>query len=361
MRNQKMSVRTFLILLAVCEGGAALVFLTAVFEMTGDVRLLFAALFFSGFLFLCQASAINFFKKTLLQFTGELCGMLDDMMNGEDGVWDVGEKELLLARLGNRISRLYRVLRESWLRAEREKKELQTLVSDLSHQTKTPIANLRMINETLQSREMDEAQRRRFLEAQGSQLEKLDFVIRAMVKTQRLEVGVIALEKREVPIQETLADAINGVLALLEQKKLKLQVDCPEDLIVSHDTRWTAEALFNLLDNAVKYTPEGGRICVSVQSWEMYVKIDVTDSGIGIPEPSHAAVFQRFYRGPGVHETDGVGIGLYLAREIITMQGGYIKLTSELQKGSTFSVFLPGRRKCGDRLAVSAAQGSQSV
>lgn len=356
-----MTVRTFVILLAVCEGGAALVFLAVVFGMTGDVRLLVAALFFLGFSVLCQAAAINFFRKTLLEFTGELCGMLDDMMNGTDCPKDIGEEEVLLARLGNRISRLYQVLRESRLRAEREKKELQALVSDLSHQTKTPIANLKMLNDTLQSREMDEKQRKRFLEAQGSQLEKLDFVIRAMVKTQRLETGVIALEKREVPIQETLADAINGVLALLEQKKLKLQVDCPENLIVSHDARWTAEALFNLLDNAVKYTPEGGRICVSVQSWEMYVKIDVTDSGIGIPERSHAAVFQRFYREPGVHETDGVGIGLYLAREIITMQGGYIKLTSEVQKGSTFSVFLPGRRESGARPVISASQVSQSV
>ena len=108
----------------------------------------------------------------------------------------------------------------------------------------------------------------------------------------------------------------------MEKKNLSLSVDCPEELTVSHDSRWTSEALFNLLDNAVKYTPPGGSICVTVQSGEMYLKIDVADTGRGIPECEHAAIFKRFYREEAVHETDGIGIGLYLARKIVTMQGG---------------------------------------
>ena len=118
-------------------------------------------------------------------------------------------------------------------------------------------------------------------------------------------------------------------------------MDCPENLLLPHDGRWTAEALFNLLDNAVKYTLPGGKISVLVEQWEMYVKIDVSDTGKGISESSQAAVFRRFYREEEVHSQPGVGIGLYLAREIITRQGGYIKVVSEVGKGSTFSVFLP--------------------
>ena len=98
--------------------------------------------------------------------------------------------------------------------------------------------------------------------------------------------------------------------------------------------------MFNILDNAVKYTPEGGQIRVSVESWEMYVKIDITDTGIGISEQHQGAIFKRFYREDIVHDVDGIGIGLYLAREIVTLQGGYIRVTSEVGKGSTFSVFL---------------------
>lgn len=198
-----------------------------------------------------------------------------------------------------------------------------------------------MLNETLLERPVDEERRHDFLMATRSQLDKLDFLIQAMVKTSRLETGVIKLEKRNEPMADTLTSAINGILVSLEKKQIVLSVDCPDELSVSHDSRWTSEALFNLLDNAVKYTPAGGNIRVVVQDWEMYLRIDVSDNGRGISEREHAAIFKRFYREESVHDVDGIGIGLYLAREIITMQGGYIKVTSEVGKGSTFSVFLP--------------------
>lgn len=162
-----------------------------------------------------------------------------------------------------------------------------------------------------------------------------------MVKTSRLETGVITLEKKGTSIAYTLVDAINGILAGIEKKRMELSVDCPEDIRVSHDSRWTSEALFNLLDNAVKYTAEGGSIQVRVEDWEMYVKIDVSDTGKGIPESAQAAIFKRFYREEAVHDVEGGGISLHLSREIITMQGGYITVESELGRGATFSVFLP--------------------
>ena len=128
-----------------------------------------------------------------------------------------------------------------------------------------------------------------------------------------------------------------------EKKDISVSVDCPEDLRLCHDSKWTAEALFNLLDNAVKYTPASGKIVVTVEQWEMYVKVNIADTGKGISESNQAAIFRRFYREDGVHDKTGVGIGLYLAREIVTMQGGYIKVSSEIGKGAVFSVFLPVR------------------
>ncbi len=134
---------------------------------------------------------------------------------------------------------------------------------------------------------------------------------------------------------------MGGILLNAEKKQINVQVDCPESLIVSHDRKWTGEALFNILDNAVKYTPEGGQIRVSVESWEMYVKIDIADTGIGISEQHQGGQFSSGSIGEDiVHDVDGIGIGLYLAREIVTLQGGYIRVTSEVGKGSTFSVFL---------------------
>ena len=114
-----------------------------------------------------------------------------------------------------------------------------------------------------------------------------------------------------------------------------------QGLVVSHDRKWTAEALFNILDNAVKYTPEYGSIRVCVESWEMHLKVSITDTGKGIPENQQGAIFRRFYREENVHDIEGIGIGLYLAREIISLQNGYIQVTSQVGTGSTFSVFLP--------------------
>ena len=178
---------------------------------------------------------------------------------------------ILLARISFRLERLYHVMQQNRAVTAKEKSELQSLVSDISHQTKTPIANLKMLNETLLTRSISEEQRREFLQASESQIEKLDFLIQAMVKTSRLETGVITLEKKYTRIGETLVTAINGVLASMEKKQIELSVECPEDLLVCHDSRWTSEALFNLLDNAVKYTPDGGSIhAVSYTHLDVY-------------------------------------------------------------------------------------------
>ena len=181
------------------------------------------------------------------------------------------------------------------------------------------------------------------MQAASGQLDKLDFLMQAMIKTSRLETGVISLEKKEQPIYDTLAAALGGILLNAEKKQIQVRVDCEEDLCVSHDRKWTGEALFNLLDNAVKYTPAGGRICVTAEKQEMFLKIDIADTGIGIPEQNQGAIFKRFYREETVRDAEGIGIGLYLAREIIAMQGGYILVLSGPGHGSTFSVFLPRR------------------
>ena len=138
-----------------------------------------------------------------------------------------------------------------------------------------------------------------------------------------------------------MAAALGGILLNAEKKMIQVSVDCAPDILLAHDKKWTSEALFNILDNAVKYTPAGGTVRVSVQSWELYVKIDIMDNGKGIAESRQGMIFRRFYREKEVHDVEGIGIGLYLAREIITMQDGYIKVTSAAGCGSTFSVFLP--------------------
>ena len=341
MKLQNLSIRKFLLAVIIGAATTSALLLLTFYLLTGDSSLVFYGVFLTVALFAWGMFFLKYFQKKLSEFTNSLCQTLDGMIDGSERPQVDFEAETSLARISHRLEQLYNIMQINRHKVEEEKAELQSLVSDISHQTKTPISNLKMINDTLLTREMTEEKQKEFLQAVGSQLDKLDFLIQAMVKTSRLETGVIILEKKVVPFTDTLTAALNSILAPLEKKQITLVVDCPDNLTFSHDSRWTAEALYNILDNAVKYTSAYGSICVNVQEWEMYFKIDIADTGRGIPEKEQAAIFKRFYREETVHDIDGIGIGLYLAREIITLQGGYIRVTSNVGSGSTFSVFLP--------------------
>lgn len=340
---RRMPVKTMFLLV---EAGAAISMLALSFllsAMTGQGWVLLAGALLTACALFWMFLLTLFFAKRLSQFTSDLCQTMDSMISGGQEPARAEDRETIFARISYRLSRLYGILQENRRKVDEERRELQTLVSDISHQVKTPVANLKMVTDTLLAKPVTEQERRDFLQGIRSQTDKLEFLVQSMGKASRLETGAITLEKKDVPLLDTLAQAMSGIVYGAEQKGISVEVQCPDDLRVSHDSKWTAEALFNLLDNAVKYTPAGGKISVSVEQWEMYVKLDVADTGKGIPESRQAAVFRRFYREEEVHDQPGVGIGLYLAREIISQQGGYIKVTSEVGRGATFSVFLPRR------------------
>lgn len=285
-------------------------------------------------------SLIYAFVKRLAIFSNDMCSLLDNMISGKECVQNT-DSETVFAKIAHRLFRLYDIMQENRRNVDAERKGLQTLVSDISHQVKTPVSNLKMVTDTLLTKDVSAQEQENFLQGIKEQVEKLDFLFQALVKSSRLETGTISLEKRVCRLFDTLAQAMGGIVYAAEKKEIAVSVDCPEYLTLSHDSKWTAEALFNLLDNAVKYTPAGGSISVSVVAWELYVEIKVTDTGKGISESNQAAIFRRFYREEEVHDQQGVGIGLYLAREIVTRQGGYIKVISEPGQGSAFSIMLP--------------------
>ena len=210
-----------------------------------------------------------------------------------------------------------------------EKSRIDTLISDISHQTKTPLANILLYTELLAESkvELDREQHAILLQ---QQTKKLQFLIDSLVKTSRLENGII--------VPSVKMQAINNLLANIKTSFPQtsiLHTECN----ASYDLKWASEALENIVDNAYKYGAT--EVIVSVTAYEMFCRIDIQDNGIGIEESEIPKIFTRFYRSPQVAEKDGVGIGLYLAREIISKQGGYIKVQSTLGKGSVFSVFLP--------------------
>ena len=341
MNIRKFSINKACILLGILLLLAVGVVSAAIYLLTENITAVGYVFLFSVFVLLCVICFVTLIRRKLVMFSDSFCGQMDDMLSGDImQPKQTIEEESLFYKINYRLGRLYEVMQENKNNIAKERTDLQELISDISHQVKTPIANLKMINNTLLENEVPPQKQKEFLTAQASQLDKLDFLMQAMIKTSRLETGVISLEQRQQPIYDTLAAALGGILLNAEKKKIDVQVECPEHLDARHDRKWTSEALFNILDNAVKYTPAGGQIRVSVEGWEMYVKIDIADTGIGISEQHQGTIFKRFYREDVVHDVDGIGIGLYLAREIVTLQGGYIRVASEVGKGSTFSVFL---------------------
>lgn len=341
MTSKKLSLNKTCFIMLVIILLISVTMLSALYILTEKISVVYCGLIFIFLMLLCIAAFVAVIRRKLTLFSDMLCYTLDAMMNGEQQPPQATEEENLFYKVTYRLTQLYEIMQENRHIISKERADLQELISDISHQVKTPIANLKMVNATLLEQDVSQNKQRDFLLASETQLDKLDFLMQAMIKTSRLETGVISLEKKHQPVYDTLAAALGGIFLNAEKKHIQVDVNCPETLTVSHDRKWTSEALFNLLDNAVKYTPAGGSIHVSVESWEMYLKISITDTGKGITENRQGTIFKRFYREEDVHDIEGIGIGLYLAREIIALQGGYIKVTSQVGMGSTFSVFLP--------------------
>lgn len=279
-------------------------------------------------------------RRELSDFANDICETVDAVMDGREPENYQPYEDSQVSKVQGKLLQYYDRMQEGQRQSLQDKQTIQELVSDISHQVKTPIANIQMFTNILRQHQLSEEKRTEFLDTMSAQIRKLDFLMQSLIKMSRLETGTFSLHMEEGSLYQTIAQAVNGIWARADQKNIQIDVDCDSGITVKHDTKWTAEALGNILDNAVKYTPENGSIFVSVQPWHFYTRIDITDTGIGIAAEHYNDVFQRFYRAQEVAAEEGVGLGLYLARGIITRQKGYISVKSMPGKGTTFSVFL---------------------
>ena len=292
-----------------------------------------AVLLTGGAMLLCALAGIfvltQAFGKRLSQFTVDLCQTLDHMITGNEAPERPEDSETQLARIGHRLARLYQIMQENRRRVDEERQELQTLVSDISHQVKTPVSNLKMATDTLLEKPMTEAERTDFIRGIRSQTDKLDFLFQALVKTSRLETGVIQLDKKPDCLFDTVAQAMSGIVYAAEKKKIAVSVDCPENLTFSHDSKWTSEALFNLLDNAVKYSDSGTDIRLTAEKQGRFAVVTVADSGPDIPADKLPHIFDRFYRADEARtDGDSFGLGLPIAKAIIDAHRGTLRCES---------------------------------
>lgn len=270
--------------------------------------------------------------------------LLDCVLNQEKiEISDVKEGEL--SALVNKINRIQEVLGKQIEKAEKEKEQVKSLVSNMSHQLKTPLANLSIYTEILNNQELEEKKKAEVSEKIEKQIEKLDWIIGSLAKMVKLEQDVIVFDAEEISIRKTILDAIDAVYEKSEKKGITLVSEPYEDILLFHNRKWTVEVFVNLLENAIKYTDQGGKIQIRVCPYEMYTEIQIIDNGCGIPEDEITDIFKRFYRSREVEHIEGSGIGLYLSSLILEKEKGYIVVKSVKGEGSCFSVFLQNCKK----------------
>ena len=279
-------------------------------------------------------------KKEAERFAEKVETALDAIVTGKE--WDLEEEleDSLWGRTGTQLEKVEQVFRKKEEESFCEKERVKGLISDISHQIKTPVANIKLYMELLEGENVSpDAQK--FLKKIKGQTEKIDFLMQSMVKMSRLETGILQIHKEEKDLYQTIGRAVSAVVAEAAAKEIGLYVDCEKPMQIWHDSKWTEEAIYNILDNAVKYTENGGKIQIHARRQELFLQLSISDTGKGIALERQAEIFTRFYREPEVHEKPGVGIGLYLARTIMELQKGYIEVKSEPGKGACFSLYFP--------------------
>lgn len=261
--------------------------------------------------------------------------MLDEALRGE--FREESFDETLLSAVETKLAHYLSASAVSAGRLQEERDKIKTLIADVSHQTKTPVANMLLYAQLLEEQAPEDC--RACTAALGEQARKLQSLIESLVKTSRLEAGVLALHPRPGPLGPMLEAAAGQFAPKAAEKGLELALE-PTEAEAVFDPKWTAEAVCNLIDNAVKYTPSGS-VTISARAYELFARVDVADTGPGVAEEELEKLFLRFYRGGAALDTEGVGVGLYLVRQIAQGQGGYVKVFSRPGKGARFSLFLP--------------------
>lgn len=228
-------------------------------------------------------------------------------------------------------------------RLAQEENSTKTLITDISHQLKTPLATIKMSHELSFAKEFSEEERLSFIETEAREIIKMEALLDELVKLSRLENSMIQIMPDKCSIKKTISEAVSQIYIKANAKDIEICVEMEQDVETMHDHKWTAEALVNILDNAVKYSENNTTIHIYVRCLVKYVLIQVEDEGIGIPEGEVNEIFKRFYRGSNAKSTvkEGAGVGLYLARSIIEQQGGTIVAKRKSEKGTSFKIMLP--------------------
>ena len=262
----------------------------------------------------------------------ELSAYIDQALDGNLEITEFDEKEL--SKIKSKLIKFLYASQVKEAKINTEKSKTKDLIADISHQTKTPITNLSLYISLLEDDPKDE-----YLEIIKYELNKLKFLIQNLVKSSRLESDIIGLQKNQANLKDLVKDVLKEFKVTLDEKEIRINLK-DEDLLFALDERWLKEAIHNLVDNAIKYSPNGSTINISVYKSYLNYNLDIENECKDLSEETLPKIFERFYRGKNSVSKDGLGLGLYIAREIIEKHGGNIKASLD-ENRIKFSVDFP--------------------
>ena len=262
----------------------------------------------------------------------ELSDYIDKALDGNLEITEFDEKEL--SKIKSKLIKFLYASQVKEAKINSEKSKTKDLIADISHQTKTPITNLSLYISLLEDDPKDE-----YIEIIKYELNKLEFLIQNLVKSSRLESDIIGLQKHQANLKDLVEDVLREFKVILDEKCISINLK-DEDLIFDLDERWLKEAIHNLVDNAIKYSPKGSTINISVYKSYLNYNIDIENECQDISEETLPKIFERFYRGKNSVSKDGLGLGLFISREIIEKHGGNIRASLDNNR-IKFSVDFP--------------------
>lgn len=293
-----------------------------------------------GFLLTCWLIPFLLMRRRYERQLADLADAISQIINNKELTKNLETKDTLPSKISHQLVRLQEIQLENERKMKQQQESTQKLITETAHQLRNPLMNIQNYLELLDNEGLTSGQRRQYQQAIKQSEERLSFLTEGFIKMSRFENELIQLHPNSTEVRETVLQAVFEVSRKAEQKHIDIEIMQEQKIQAQHDTNWLREAIFNILENSVKYSPENSQIIISLTQNQMFTEISVRDYGIGIDSQEEADIFQRFYRGNRVTNQEGFGIGLYLSREIVIKHGGFIKVKRE-NPGLTVSVFLP--------------------
>lgn len=262
---------------------------------------------------------------------------LNSIINGNYDLNISSYDEDDISRLKNDIFKITTLLKESKDYSIKQKKYLEEVLSDISHQLKTPLTSMYVINDILKNDSIENSKKKEMLHKNKLQLERIEWLVTSILKLSRLESGTVELKQVPVNAEDIIKKAIEPLKIPIELKEQQLDLNI-ENIVLTVDENWTVEALVNIIKNAHEHTGLGGKIMIVCNDNPIYTEIKIEDNGEGISQDELPHIFERFYKGKSNKES--IGIGLNMAKTIINRQNGIILVKSKKNKGTTFIIKL---------------------